>query len=150
MSFAGAVSDLALSPTFLGSSSIYGVVNPVEPTESSAVVPNNALSELNAEFAESSEADDGAPANQLARLYAERVIRALSPEYEPSDVYFDHVGSAVLEWHPVPGRAAMVRIDGVGGIRFSVNRHGSLTQGRVSWNQTLSPELMVPLRRLLR
>lgn len=133
-------------------SSIFGDFRPVE-SDPSSKVPRRALSELEAEFAitqRGEDGDDSARPNQLSRLFAERFILALSEEQDPSYVYFDDDGEAVLEWHPSSGRVGIVRISGRGDLRYALVRHGAVSRGTDFWNGAVPPELMVGLRRLLR
>ena len=95
--------------TPLSETPLFGTPGDFGTEEDSSLLPRRALNELELEYAlaSSSEHDeDAAPANQLSRIYARRFLSALNSQDEPSDVYFNSRGDAVLEWHPGPGRVA--------------------------------------------
>ena len=116
----------------------------------SDLLHQKALSELEAEYslASSGSREDGsAPASQLSRIYARRFLQALPVAYQPTDVYFNRRGDAVLEWHPSPGIAASVIIGGTGILRFASTRFGTRTAGAHYLTGSVPEEVLQAVKR---
>lgn len=107
-----------------------------------------ALDELEREYAlsSSSPSPDACPANQLAWLYARRLIAALDRSDQPTDVYFDHTGAAVLEWRPRRGVAASLYVGGDSTLRFAVSRFGARQFGTADFSDVIPEPVLVAIR----
>ena len=139
----------AFGPAIFGTP-LGGRLDDESPPSSSSVSPQPALNELESEYAAShiDQAESGcAPASQLSRIYARRLVEALGPKDQPSDAYFDKDGNAVLEWHPGPGVAAAVVIGARGELRYASSRFGTSTYGSDFLTGAIPTEVLQAIRR---
>lgn len=128
---------------------LFGLLNDSRTEESSGLLPRRALNELELEYALSSSSEhdeDAAPANPLSRIYAKRFLTALNALDEPSDVYFNSHGDAVLEWHPGPGRVAVVTVGGNGDLRYASAKYGARSYGIQFWAGAIPEEVLGAIR----
>ncbi len=127
------------------------ISSPAEPTGSSTGI-SSALNELEVEYATGAiEAiqEGASPPSQLARIYAAQFLRALAASNHPSDVYFDDAGEAVMEWHPGAGRVGVVRVNGLGRIRFAFVRPGGMNHGEEPWTGGVPGPIQIQIKRIV-
>ena len=139
----------ALFNTPLSDTPLFGTPDVPRIEEDSGILPRGALNELELEYALASSGEldeDAAPANQLSRIYARHFLTALNARDEPSDVYFNSHGDAVLEWHPGPGRVAVVSIGGNGDLRYASARYGARSYGVQFWAGAIPEEVLGAIR----
>ena len=135
--------------TPLSDTPLFGMLDDSRTEEASGLLPRRALNELELEYAlacSSEHDEEAAPANQLSRIYARHFLTALNALDEPSDVYFNSHGDAVLEWHPGPGRVAVVTIGGNGDLRYASAKYGARSYGIQFWAGAIPEKVLGAIR----